>query len=84
LALAKALQERGTSNVWAIERFLSGLSTPNNSPDCTPPDSPTPSYGPIELLQKGAKIIRRTLTGVETPNYVLQPVPRIPKHELQV
>ena len=86
--LANALQERMADQPPEEDErlFCSGLSTPNNSPGSTPPDSPTPSsYGPIDLLQRGAKIIRRKWTGVETPRRrSRRSVPRIPKHEIQV
>lgn len=81
--LAKALHERGAGrsiHSWAI----SGLSTPNNSPDVQSPiESPGHHFfGPLELLHEGAKMIRRTWTGEETP--VPRSVPRISRKELEV
>jgi len=85
LSLAKALQERGTdipvnrNETWS----WSGLSTPNNSPARTPSGSPMISYGPLELIQRGAKILRQTFTR-ENDETDIPPVPRISKRELQV
>ena len=85
MALAKALQERGVHDSdGAGPGTRSGWSTPNNSPHWSPPGSPLPaaSYGPLDLLHRGAKMIRRTLTGRETP--AGPPVPRMSKRELEV
>ena len=85
VGLAKALQERGVGHSIAGWTW-SGLSTPNNSPDASSPDG-SPShyfYGPLELLQQGAKLIRRTLTGEETPVSHRQRVPRISRTQLEV
>ena len=84
VGLAKALQERGVGQ--SIPGW-SGLSTPNNSPGGPSPDG-SPShyfYNPLELLHQGAKMLRRTWTGEETPVAVpCQPVPRISRKELEV
>ena len=85
LSLAKALQERGTdipvnrNETWS----WSGLSTPNNSPVRTPFGSQIISYGPLHLIQKGAKILRQTFTG-ESDETDISLVPRISKRELEV
>ena len=85
LSLAKALQERGTDipvhrdDTWS----WSGLSTPNNSPVRTPFGSQIISYRPLDLIQKGAKILRQTFTG-ESSETDVPPVPRISKSELEV
>jgi len=84
LSLAKALQERGTDipvhrdDTWS----WSGLSTPNNSPVRTPFGSQIISYRPLDLIQKGAKILRQTFTG-ESSETDVPPVPRISKSELE-
>lgn len=83
MGLAKALQERGVGQ--SIVGW-SGLSTPNNSPGGRSPDG-SPShyfYNPLELLHQGAKMIRRTWTGEETPIAYQQSVPRISRKELEV
>ena len=65
--------------------MLSGLSTPNNSPDGSSPGTPPLFYSPLELLSQGAEIIRRKWTGEETPVHQFHhPVPRIPRKELEV
>jgi len=84
LFLAKALQERGTdievnqNDSWS----WSGLSTPNNSPVRTPFGSQFTSYRPLDLIQKGAQIIRQTFTGRSDETDVC-PVPRISRRELE-
>lgn len=68
------------------ENFLpTGLSTPNNSPGAATPDKQPFYYSPIGLLQQGAKMIRRTFTGEESPEKSPEPlVPRISRKELIV
>ena len=81
LNLAQALKARSASQ--SIPGW-SGFSTPNNSPDSLSPEGSPPSffYGPLELLQEGAKMIRRTWNGEETP--VPRTLPRISRKELEV
>lgn len=81
LSLTQALKARSANQ--PIPGW-SGFSTPNNSPDGQSLEgSPTSFfYGPLELLQQGAKLIRRTWTGEETPRP--RSVPRISRKELEV
>lgn len=81
--MAQALKERGAGQSitgWT----LSGLSTPNNSPDVQSPEgSPAHFFhSTLELLHQGARMIRRTWTGKKTP--VHRSVPRISREELEV
>lgn len=83
-SLAEALHERGVGHSIA---GWSGLSTPNNSPGCPSPDGSSSRffYETWGLLAQGAKMIRRTLTGEETPLAPAPPpVPRIARKELEV
>lgn len=83
-SLVEALHERGVGH--SIVGW-SGLSTPNNSPGCSSPDESSTHflYETWEFLAEGAKMLRRTLTGEETP---LPParclLPRIARRELEV
>ena len=103
MSLAKALHERGTDHPSMTPTELSapaallggcwsGLSTPNNSPESSGRSSPAGAVflGPLDLLQQGARMIQRTLTGAaggcwsekEQPSPTLPP--RIPREELEV
>ncbi|XP_057377147.1 trafficking kinesin-binding protein milt-like isoform X1 [Daphnia carinata] len=80
--LVEALHERGVGH--SIVGW-SGLSTPNNSPGCTSPDGSSSHFlhETWEFLAEGAKMIRRTLTGQETPLPARRCVPRIARKELE-
>jgi hypothetical protein len=83
-SLAEALHERGVGH--SITGW-SGLSTPNNSPGCPSPEESSSRFfhETWGLLTEGAKMIRRTLTGEETPMPPTPPqVPRIARKELEV
>ncbi|XP_046641778.1 trafficking kinesin-binding protein milt-like isoform X2 [Daphnia pulicaria] len=83
-SLAEALHERGVGH--SITGW-SGLSTPNNSPGCPSPDGSSSRFfhETWGLLTEGAKMIRRTLTGEETPMPPTPPqVPRIARKELEM
>lgn len=81
--LVEALHERGVGH--SIVGW-SGLSTPNNSPGCSSPDGSSSHFlsETWEFLAEGAKMIRRTLTGQETPLPARRCVPRIARKELEV
>ena len=80
-SLAEAFHQRGVGQSIA---GWSGLSTPNNSPGCPSPDGSSSHFFQETwgLIAQGAKMIRRTFTGKETP--VRAPVPRISRKELEV
>lgn len=80
--LVEALHERGVGH--SIVGW-SGLSTPNNSPGCSSPDGSSSHFlsETWEFLAEGAKMIRRTLTGQETPLPARRCVPRIARKELE-
>ncbi|KAI9561628.1 hypothetical protein GHT06_012588 [Daphnia sinensis] len=80
--LVEALHERGVGH--SIVGW-SGLSTPNNSPGGSSPDGSSSHFlsDTWEFLAEGAKMIRRTLTGQETPLAARRCVPRIARKELE-